>query len=123
MIFGKGKTDLLPSYPDYFSAKEKEGLSIGLIDKLNMARQRAGIPFKLNSGKRTKAQNKKAGGVKDSAHLKGLAVDIRARTSKARFKIVKALLEVGFKRIGIGKTFVHADLDKKKAQVVIWLYN
>jgi hypothetical protein len=36
--------------------------------------------------------------------------------------IVKALLEVGFKRIGIDDTFIHVDCDPTKDQNLIWVY-
>ena len=31
-------------------------------------------------------------------------------------------MEVGIDRLGIGKTFIHADVDKVKDEDVIWLY-
>ena len=106
----------------YFSDKEIIGLKPELVLLLDQAREIAGIPFKLNSGKRTVEQNEKAGGVKDSAHLSGLAVDIACTTDSNRHKIVTALLTVGFNRIGIAKTFLHADVSNDKSQNVIWLY-
>lgn len=106
----------------YFSEKEVVGLNPDLVKMLDKAREIAGVPFKITSGKRTKDQNTNAGGVEDSAHLSGLAVDIASTTSEARFKILNALVTVGFTRLGIGETFIHADIDKKKAQNVIWHY-
>jgi uncharacterized protein YcbK (DUF882 family) len=108
---------------DYFSAKEKKGLSLKLIDKLNRARYLAKTPFCISSGRRTDKKNKKVGGVRNSAHLSGLAVDIKSKTSHQRFKIAKSAIAVGFNRIGIGKTFVHLDIDLTKPQEVIWLYD
>lgn len=107
----------------YFSDKEIVGLKPELVLLLDQAREIAGIPFKLNSGKRTVEQNEKAGGVKDSAHLSGLAVDIACTTDSARYKIISAMQKVGFNRIGIAKTFVHCDIDKTKSPNVIWLYD
>lgn len=106
----------------YFKDNEIVGLKPELVKLLDDARHIAGTPFKLNSGYRTKAQNKKVGGVEDSAHLSGLAVDIACTTDSARHKIITALQKVGFNRIGIAKTFVHCDLDKSKSPNVIWLY-
>ena len=93
-----------------------------LIDFLDDARKEAGIPFIITSGYRCPRHNEEIGGKPDSAHLKGLAADILCRTSQERFKIVQALIWVGFRRIGIGKNFVHADLDFDKPYPVIWLY-
>ena len=93
------------------------------LEKLDYARHNAGIPFKINSGYRTKAWNSKVGGRVGSSHIKGLAADIGYNGSRDRYIIVKSLMEVGITRIGIGKSFVHCDVDKQKDQDVIWLYN
>jgi len=106
----------------YFNQSEIDGLKPELVKMLDTARGLAGVPFHLNSTLRSPEKNAEVGGVKDSAHTKGLAVDIRVRTSSERFKILQALLDVGFKRIGVGKTFLHADIDLSKPQEVIWTY-
>ena len=108
----------------YFSDNEIVGLDTKLVEMLDKAREIAGIPFKINSGYRTKSQNKKAGGVEDSAHLTGLAVDIACTSDVNRWKIINALISVGFKRIGISfsKKFIHADIDHNKTNMVIWGY-
>ncbi len=90
--------------------------------KLDEARMLAGTPFRITSGYRTEAHNKKVGGVKGSSHTKGCAVDIAVNSGLQRSAIVCALAKVGFTRIGIAKTFVHVDLDKEK-QNSIWLYD
>lgn len=92
------------------------------LQMLDIARRIAGIPFKINSGYRTEKHNKRVGGVSESSHTKGYAVDISCVGSNSRFKIVSALQEAGFNRIGIGKTFIHADNDPMKIKNVIWLY-
>ena len=56
-----------------------------------------------------------------SSHLKGFAVDISCTTSVQRTAIIQGLIKTGFTRIGIGKTFIHVDLDNNK-QSAIWLY-
>ena len=89
---------------------------------LDQARDIAGVPFVINSGIRSVERNAQVGGAADSAHISGHAVDIRCPTGRHRFLIVRALLEVGFTRLGIGKTFVHADTDQSKPNEVIWLY-
>lgn len=94
----------------------------GVLHKLDDARDIAGIPFIVNSGSRCVAHNKAEGGKSNSAHLKGWAVDIAADNSRARYKIVMALLTVGFRRIGIAKKFIHADMDPTKPQEVVFLY-
>lgn len=90
--------------------------------KLDKAREMAGIPFVVNSAFRPVAWEKSKGRSGTGAHTTGHAVDIRCNTSVNRMKIVFALLSVGFRRIGIGKTYVHVDDDETKPQNVIWHY-
>tara|TARA_B100000780_G_C20755930_1_gene300300 strand:+ start:10 stop:333 length:324 start_codon:yes stop_codon:yes gene_type:complete len=88
---------------------------------LDEAREFAGIPFVINSAYRSPTHPES---IKNptSSHIKGLAVDIKATDSTTRFKIVEALISVGFTRIGIADTFIHVDLDFDKTQDVIWTY-
>ena len=90
--------------------------------RLDEARERAGIPFVINSAYRTPEHNAKIGGKPNSSHLIGLAVDISVTNSRQRFIVLNALLEVGFTRIGIADTFIHVDLDNEKSKEVIWTY-
>ena len=100
----------------------------GFLQLLDECRETAGIPFKITSGYRTKEYNQslKDRGYKaskNSAHLKGFAVDIAATDSVTRHKIISAALSVGINRIGVAKTFVHLDTDPEKpAQNCIWTY-
>ena len=89
---------------------------------LDAVRKEYGKPIKVNSGYRTEVRNKKIGGVADSSHIKGLAVDISCTTSNDRFKLLGLLTKAGFKRIGIAKSFIHIDIDKDKSQNLIWTY-
>ena len=91
------------------------------LTKLDKARAIADVPFKITSGYRSKETNKRVGGVSTSSHLKGLAADISCKDSSTRQKIVNALIQAGFTRIGIADTFIHCDTDKDK-QDAIWLY-
>lgn len=89
---------------------------------LDDIREYAGIPLVLNSAYRSPAYEKKHGRTGTSAHCQGLAVDILCRTSSNRYKIVKAALECGVRRIGIGPTYIHIDMAGDHAQDVIWDY-
>ena len=93
-----------------------------ILHMLDAVRKEYGKPIKINSGYRTEARNKKIGGVPNSSHLKGLAVDISCKNSKDRFALVKLFLKVGFTRIGIASSFIHVDVDKTKSQDLIWVY-
>jgi len=89
---------------------------------LDTARDIAGITFNINSGFRCPRHNKEVGGSPTSSHLKGLAADIKADTSRKRYLVVKALIQTGFNRIGIGKNFIHVDLDLDKTDNLMWTY-
>lgn len=115
----------------YFKLKEFDSpdepgsgfnMSEEILHMLDAARKIYGKSMRVNSGFRTESHNKKVGGVVSSSHLKGLAVDLACSESRNRFKMIKALLEVGFKRIGVASTFIHVDIDKNKSQNVIWTY-
>ena len=93
-----------------------------ILHMLDAVRKEYGKHIKINSGYRTEARNKKIGGVPNSSHLKGLAVDISCKSSKDRFALVNLLLKAGFKRIGIAGSFIHVDIDKTKSQNLIWGY-
>lgn len=93
-----------------------------VLFRLQQARNLAGIPFKISSGSRCAKHNRACGGKTDSAHLDGLAVDVVAITSTTRAKVLMALLEAGFQRVGVAQGFIHADLDLTKPYPCVWLY-
>jgi zinc D-Ala-D-Ala carboxypeptidase len=95
-----------------------------LVRGLQKVRDLAGIPLEVISGSRCEAHNKAEGGKLTSAHLTGDAADLRAESGTARFLIVRAAVQAGFTRIGIGRTFVHLDVvtDFNHPQEVLWLY-
>ena len=92
------------------------------LQMLDMAREIANIPFKINSGYRTKEHNEKVGGKPQSSHLVGKATDIAYKDSRERYIIITSLQEAGYNRLGISKTFVHVDNDQTKSPNVIWTY-
>ena len=114
----------------YFSHSEfeckcgcgKNNIDGALVEDLNIARTIAGIPFIVTSGCRCGAHNKRSGGLPNSAHVSGNAVDLRADDSQERFNILMGLISAGFTRIGISKHFVHVDNDRSKPKKVAWLY-
>ena len=100
----------------------KNNIDTELIRKLDRVRGKAEIPIVVSSGCRCEVNNRIAGGKEDSAHLTGLAADIRVFSSTTRWKLLTAIFTSGFNRIGIGKTFIHVDIDDSKPEKVIWLY-
>ena len=93
-----------------------------LLEMLDDVRDKFDKPIHINSGYRTPQHNEAVGGTENSSHLKGLAVDIACDNSIDRFDLINCLLDVGFNRIGVAKTFIHADIDPDKAQGVMWTY-
>lgn len=96
----------------YFSDLELEGLDRELAAKLDMARGIAGVPFRLTST---------TGGVHapNSAHYKGLAVDIGLghlaegfERNTVRWAMLKGLFAAGFQRIECAPGHIHVDLGK-----------
>lgn len=95
------------------------------LELLDQAREKAGVPFKITSGFRTKEWNLKAGGRVGSSHCKGLAADIYLpNNSRDRYLIINALLETGINRMGISFMggFIHVDIDSSKDKNVLWTY-
>lgn len=89
---------------------------------LDDVREECGFPLMINSGYRCPEHNEKIGSKVNSAHVKGLAVDISCTSSDKRFKIIEAAIRNGCTRIGIGKSFIHLDISEELPQEVFWLY-
>lgn len=104
----------------HFKDDEVKGLDQELVAMLDWSRGRAGVPFIITSGLRTLEHNTTVGGVQDSAHLRGLGVDLRVTDDRERFKMVQAMFLAGFKRIGIYDKHVHCDRDASLEQEVMW---
>lgn len=90
------------------------------MNRLQTARDIAGVPFKINSAYRSPEWEKFKNRSGNSMHCLGRAVDISCRDSKSRLEILNALLQAGFNGIGIGRTFIHAD---DRYDRMIWLYD
>jgi zinc D-Ala-D-Ala carboxypeptidase len=111
----------------YFSETEVVGLEPEFVSKLELARKAAGVPFVITNGKRSPGDNATAGGVQDSAHLRGRAVDLRSGSSQTHFAIVKGGILAGFTRIGVyhdssgQPSHVHLDDDDTLPKNVMWI--
>lgn len=107
-------------------------ISLSFVKRLQAARTIAGISFVIATGARCPKENERVGGVDDSAHVPDFmpdkqshASDINAETSREKFKIISALLKVGFTRIGVMEDGVHvdsADMIGFKSENLIWDY-
>ena len=91
--------------------------------KIAEARAHANYPFVIVSGRRCHKHNEKVEGAPQSSHMRGKAADIAVPNNRGRYRILYGLIKAGFKRIGFGKTFFHADSDEEKIQGTIWTYD
>jgi zinc D-Ala-D-Ala carboxypeptidase len=115
--------------PEEFDSPDAPGLArdamdATLVGKLNIAREIAGIPFKITSGYRTVTHNLKVGGRIYSAHLDGKAADIAAVSPHTRYKVLAAVLAAGFDRVEVGPKHIHVDVaadDIHPTQIVLYL--
>lgn len=114
----------------YFTNEELTGLKDNLPAMLDAARGAAGIPFKITSGFRTPEQEAALqGGVHDSTHSLGLAVDLECAGDNTLFLMLRGLFSAGFRRIGIYHDsqfqvhHIHADIGQQPdyPQDCVWL--
>jgi uncharacterized protein YcbK (DUF882 family) len=99
-----------------------DGISLALVHQLETARRILGRPMHITSGIRCATHNATIGGADASSHLTGLAADLACPSAYDRYDLLMAILTAGFTRVGIGKDFVHADIDRTKAHDLCWLY-
>ena len=99
-----------------------EQMDPAFLDQLDRFREFVGIPLALSCAYRSRRWELSRGRTGSSAHTKGKAVDIVCNASATRWKIVSAAIAFGFRRIGIGKTFIHLDNDDSLPQQVMWHY-
>lgn len=92
-----------------------------LLRILDYVRECVKRPLVINSGCRCPNHNKSVGGVVNSLHTKGCAVDIRAKTGKERLAVVRYAIETGATGIGVHKDFIHISYSEK-TQEGLFLY-
>lgn len=105
----------------YYSDEDGVGMSADLMDRVDHACELAGFKFTRTSGLRTVDSNAAAGGVQDSSHLKGLALDLAKPVGQQEIeKMLWALGLAGIRRVGNYDRHVHVDVDPAKVQDVMW---
>ena len=92
-----------------------------LVRALDLARNKAMVPFKISSGCRCEKHNEAVGGTKSSSHITGYAVDLSYESGRIGIALLKALTPF-FDRIGIGNGFIHIDIDPNKPSPTLWTY-
>lgn len=103
-------------------ASSVDELNPKLVDRIILAQRMCGEQFTITSAYRSQGHERSKGRKGSSSHCKGLAVDVSAVNSHLRFKIVAGCILAGFPRLGIGKTFIHLDIDETKPHPIIFHY-
>lgn len=94
------------------------------LQQLNLMRAFYQRPIRVTSGPRCAVHNQRVGGEAHSAHLLGTAADLYCPTTPARWLMLEAARHADFRRLGIGKDFLHVDVakDTSHPQDVVWTY-
>ena len=96
----------------YFKDSEIVGLKPELVAILDKARDLSGTSYIITSGFRDPAHNAAVGGVSNSAHLTGLAVDLACTDNFKRTLILKGLYTCGSPLfIEICQSHIHVDIN------------
>ncbi|KAB2814555.1 hypothetical protein [Phaeocystidibacter luteus] len=97
------------------------------LERLDEAREYAGIPFKVTCGARSLEHELSKGRDGTTSHLVDhdkeilcKAVDLKLSNSSKRMIALRALLRAGFSRIGVYSWGLHVDDDENKPQNVMW---
>lgn len=93
-----------------------------LLSLLEMVRLDVNRLIRVNSWCRCKYYNHAVGGVPDSAHTRGTAVDIAVYGGEDRHAVVEAALVHGAQGVGVASSFVHIDVDQLLPRPSLWIY-
>lgn len=86
---------------------------------LEEIRQTFGAPMHISSGCRCEEHNLSVGGVSNSAHLNGLAVDVMVFNAAMTRGLVEAAINHQASGIGVYTTWVHIDR-KPRLKPAMW---
>ena len=104
--------------------KQTENLRF-VANNLEYIREKLGnYPILVTSGFRNKEVNKAVGGVRNSDHLEGLAVDIIIKNNKSVKDTAKQIIEtqLEFDQIIIYRNFIHLGFNKRMRRNIVWYY-
>jgi zinc D-Ala-D-Ala carboxypeptidase len=120
---------MTPSSP-HFSVSElscrcgcgRNNVKQALLDKLETARTMLGRPIALTSAARCPAHELFVAGKSSGAHVDGDAVDIACESDRDRLELLRIFIELGVRRFGISRSFLHVDISETLPQSVCWTY-
>lgn len=105
----------------HYTDEESAGVSDDVMGRVDMAMDLCGFKAIMTCGYRSPSHNSAIGGAPNSAHCKGLAVDLAAPLGQfEREKLIWALGVVGFKRIELCPRHIHVDTDGSKPTPCCW---
>jgi uncharacterized protein YcbK (DUF882 family) len=90
------------------------------LERLDELRHRCGFPFIITSGYRSSRHSIEKRKPKPGTHAQGIAADIKVSGGNQRYIIQKHAYEMGFKGIGVHKSFIH--VDDRETTPVSWPY-
>jgi hypothetical protein len=113
----------------YFSKNDKKidwnRTSILFLEKLEVAREKSGVPYVITRTYSTPEHSVAVGGSKTDAHteIPCQAADIAAGSPRMVSDILRGLYFAGFNRIGIDTEYrhIHVDSSPNKDQNVFWI--
>ena len=93
--FSLGEMTRSNSHPEIYNIPSHEAIAnlTNLCKWLEVLRERAGTPIRINSGYRSPQLNKKIGGVPTSNHLTGCAADIRVENMEQLIRYAAIILD------------------------------
>ena len=91
------------------------------VSALDDLRGVCGFPFIITSGYRSPTHSAEAAKARPGQHTLGIAADIKVTGGAQRHAIVSNAIKLGFKGIGVAKTFVH--VDRRETDPMIWQYS
>lgn len=105
----------------FFSDEEIKNLSPDVVERLDKARDYCNFPIRMTCGYRTPERNAELGSKPDSAHVKGLAVDMqRPLGADEAIQLAWALGLAGFDRLEVCDKHLHVDMDRDKVHPLTW---
>ena len=98
----------------------ENNMDVAFIHKLDELREACDFPFVITSGYRSNGHSIEKKKTSPGTHAQGIAADIKVSGGFQRYKIVEKALLMGFRGVGIAKTFIH--IDDRQTGFVIWNY-
>lgn len=98
----------------------KNEMDAGFLERIDALRLLCGFPFIITSGYRDPSHPLEARKSNPGTHTKGIACDIRIKSSTERYTLLENALRMGFRGIGVADDFIH--LDQRLTTRVMWVY-